>query len=64
MKYPDKIKKQKPGISKRIPAKKKLTEINPPTKTITRMRRKLWENEQKKDPYTDEEENEIFLEMY
>ena len=39
IKYPDKIEKQKPGISKRIPAKKK---------TIARMRRKLWENEHKK----------------
>ena len=58
------IKKQKPGISKRIPAKKKITRNSPPTITIDRMRRKLWENEQKKDPYTDEEENEIFLEMY
>ena len=34
------------------------------TKTIIRMRRKLWEKEHRKDPYTDEEENEIFLQMF
>ena len=35
-----------------------------PTSTVIRMRRKLWEKEHKKDPYTDEEENEIFLQMF
>ena len=29
-----------------------------------RLRLKLWKKEQNKDPYTDEEENEIFLEMF
>ena len=64
LKHPVKIKKHKPGISKRIPTQKKLIEVSHTSKTITRMRRKLWENEHKKDPYTEEEENEIFLEMF
>ena len=28
------------------------------------MRKKWWINEQKKDPYTSEEEDEIFLQMF
>ena len=28
------------------------------------MRQKLWKSEQNKDPYTNEEENEIFLQMF
>ena len=60
-----KLRKTKPGISKRNPKKKKpnLQYKNPP-KNIKRLLRKLWENEQKKDPYSDEEENEIFLQMF
>ena len=57
--------KKKPGISKRNPTKTKTTQaIQEPPDYIIRMIRKLWENEQKKDPYTEEEENEIFLQMF
>ena len=56
--------KTKPGKSKRNPTKKKLQIKKQPTKTILRLQKKVWELEQNKDPYTDEEENEIFLQMF
>ena len=62
--HPEKIKIKKPGISKRIPKIKESKEIKFSSSTIERLRKKLWEKELKKDPYTDEEENEIFLKMY
>ena len=38
--------------------------MNQPTKIMIKLRKKLWEREQLKDPYTEEDENEIFLEMF
>ena len=64
--YQDTIQKQrkKYGISSRNPKKKQHIPGKQPTKTILRLRQKLWKIEQNKDPYTDEEENEIFLQMF
>ena len=62
----NKMQKQKIkyGISNRNPKKKWIISEKQPTKTIIRLRQKLWKIEQNKDPYTDEEENEIFLQMF
>ena len=59
--------RKKIGISTRNPKKKQEiqnTNISSSIETLTRRRLKLWKNEMAKDPYLQDKENEIFLEMY
>ena len=60
-------KRKKLGISTRIPKFKKCFQINRSStseETLLRLKQKLWKIELSKDPYSEDDENEIFLKMY